>query len=175
MKLNLTLSSAAQTVIRRVGGMGAQFAPAIARGLDGGLEYALGKVAASRFTGRGPFPVGEHRLGVVSSRLRTSLRRSKATVNGGIVRASVGSNVTYFSPHEFGFSGTVSVRAHARNKTTGRGKKKQTNSVSVRAHTRAVNVPERAPLRTGIKEQAPAIALYISRAIVRAYKEGGIR
>lgn len=114
MNVEITLTQEGAAAIARLAAFPSRMLPAVARGLDTGLEVALGQATARRFTGKGPFPVSAKRLGVVSGRLRASLRRSAARVEGDTVKASVGSNVVYFGVHEFGFAGTVAVRAHKR-------------------------------------------------------------
>lgn len=75
---------------------------AIARGMDRGAELALGKITEERFTGEGPFPPIEGRLGVRTNRLRSSLRWSKAQIAGQSVTGGMGSNVEYLRIHELG-------------------------------------------------------------------------
>ena len=129
-------------------------------------ELTVGHIQATRMSGRGPFPVEEGRLGVRTGRLRQSLRPSKATIAGGkTIVSAIGTNVIYMGPHEFGFTGLVNVRAHAR-----RGKK---GVHQVKAHARQANVPSRAPIRQGIEDRAPAYGRAISEAFVRGWDKGG--
>jgi hypothetical protein len=181
MKVAITLTSAAQTAISRMGGLSQNFLPAVARGVNLGLQVAMDRTLAGHFTGRGPFAPSLHKLGVRTGNLRRSFTRTPARIEGGTVRAAIGTTSSYFPPHEYGFSGSVSVRAHTRTtkKSGGRGaggkfQKAVTNTITVRSHKRELNIPERAPLRTGFKANAGAIGLAISREIVGAYK-GGLR
>lgn len=157
--------------------------------MDEANELVLGQVTAKRFTGRGPFPVSEHRLGVRTARLRTSLRTTKAQVvssgsgNPAVV-AAIGSNVVYLPIHELGFTGQVNVRSFTRRVSTNRfgrapraplkivrGKQTAPTTELVRAHTRRMNVPARAPLSTGIEENLDIYRDKISEAVLDAMKE----
>ncbi len=146
---------------------------------SGGQEV-LGRAVKNRFTGRGPFPVSQNRLGVVTNRLRKSMRSTLPQIDpaGGRVVISMGSNVSYYGPHEFGFRGRVQVKGHTRRNTPGpktfRGrltkssqramtdvmrerelsgtrKRGRVNASYVKPHSRRVNMPARRPLGTELK------------------------
>lgn len=184
MQVEITLTQAGAAAIARLSAFPARMLPAVARGLDRGLELALGQATAKRFTGKGPFAVSEKRLGVVSGRLRASLRRSAARVEGDSVRAAVGTNVRYFGIHEFGFNGTVNVKAHKRVRFVGaNGKAVAARRVkkgmevtgyegTVQAHSRRVNVIAREPMRAGLTEQAGLIGRAISGVLVSEWSGG---
>ena len=150
----------------------------IVRALErAGLEV-VGMAVKERFTGKGPFPVSQHKLGVRSGRLRRSIRCTKPQVNlrTGELSMSFGSNVVYFAIHEFGKEGSVNVKAHTRRllnqgKPNRRGKLSKNYQerlkkllagrhfdggtgktfAEVRAHKRRLKVPARAPLGTQLK------------------------
>lgn len=128
---------------------------AIARGMTIGAQIIAGLVTEERLTGKGPFPVADHRLGVVTGRLRQSLRAAPARIEGESVIVSIGSPVEYAAAHEFGFSGDVKVPAHARL------------GHSVRAHSRRVEIAERAPVRTGIREHLPELQESIAEEVLK--------
>lgn len=119
-----------------------------------------------RFTGKGPFPVAAHRLGVVSGRLRKSLEITEPKLKGRTITFSAGGTVSYFDVHEFGFSGTVRVARHFRKGRKARRKfsfggrtvtrKVRGQDGEVKAHNRDVNIPARAPLTTGWEEKQTA-------------------
>ena len=142
----------------------------LARAWESGAKEVLGRAVNGRFMGKGPFPVSQHRLGIVSHRLRQSMVTTGLQVNAGTGTASVsmGSNVKYYRGHEFGYKGTVQVRGHTRKAVVtaknNRGKltRKSINDLkvsklvrgrrfgysTVRPHGRKVNVPARRPLGT---------------------------
>ncbi|MBK1884102.1 hypothetical protein JIN85_16905 [Luteolibacter pohnpeiensis] len=153
------------------------------RTMQDALTLALQKLVfeaqKQNFTGKGPFPVSDHRLGVVTGRLRRDLHAEPVEMTGTGYRGRIGTAVEYFKAHELGFSGEVSVRAHVRaahtlrgiraNKKKGiRGRAPQSRlEQSVRAHTRKVNIPERRPLRTAIEQHSSRI---IGAAIDKAFR-----
>ena len=149
-----------------------------------GVQVALGKTQRERFSGTGPFPISDRRLGIVTGRLRNSfLEASRAfsvREDSGELVAVVGSAVSYFPRHEFGFSGTEQVRQHSRlitreletgkvvrnGKSARKGKTTATGLITVRAHSRKVNTPARAPLKTGLDEHLLAsFAAELERAL----------
>lgn len=141
----------------------ARVAEGIRAGLDRANAIVLSRVNRDRFTGVGPFPVSEHKLGHRSRRLTRSLSASRAVINDASslrVASGIGSNVVYFGAHEFGYAGTVTVPAHSREMPeitrTSRGGRQYTvpaHTQSVRSHSRRMKVPMRAPLMTGLREE----------------------
>jgi phage gpG-like protein len=132
---------------------------AVQRGMEKGTALMVGGITKTRLTGQGPFPVSEHRLGVKTGRLRRSFHWTGAgTVRGKECTTQIGVRVAYAAAHEFGFKGTVSVKAHTR-----KGKKA---SNRVKAHSRKMNIPERAPIRTGMKQHGGRIPRAIADEIV---------
>lgn len=160
------------------------------KALDLQNQLTIGDMSIKRFSGTGPFPVSEGRLGAITNRLRGSLRNAPAVLSGGAIVSAIGTNVRYGVAHEFGFAGTVSRRAHTRRRfttqqvggnafldpRTGRIRKSrkklqrvQTGTVQVRAHQLQVHIPERAPIRRGIADRLPAYAPALGAAVVAAF------
>ena len=107
--MNATLKSPNISVaVKGLGNLNAAMLPAAAKGLAVGLEHARG-VAMRRFLS-GPRP---EVLDVVTTRLRGSISTA-VRIEGGQVRGTIGSNVTYAPFHEFGFKGSVKVKEHTR-------------------------------------------------------------
>lgn len=112
---------------------------------------------------------GKQTLGVVTNRLRGSLRASKAVIVGDQVVSSIGSNVVYMGVHEFGFDGDVQVKAHTRTIESLFGKElDEPKTVNVRAHTRHLVVKKRAPIFRGTKQRQKHYRQSISQALVNA-------
>lgn len=89
-----------------------------------------------------------------------TLRRSithKVTSDKSGVNATVGTNVAYAAIHEYGFSGTVTVKAHTRNITQVYGRAVEGVLAQVNEHSRKVNMPERSYLRSSLAEKAASI------------------
>jgi hypothetical protein len=168
---------------------------ALTRGLIVALnrenEITVGHIARTRATGAGPFPVSEGKLGVVTNRYRSSLRRSAAVVVGSSIIGAIGSNVAYAGAHEFGSERTVSVPEHTRrifqtfttragavfNPKTGKITKAkartvefQSGSVRVRAHQMRQHIPARAPIQRGIADRLPAYSPALGAAIMAAFQ-----
>ncbi|WP_193214934.1 HK97 gp10 family phage protein [Luteolibacter marinus] len=150
----------------------------LVRAVNVAAKEIVGMAVERRFTGQGPFPVAQGKLGVRSGRLRKSIRSTKAQLNlrTGEISVAFGSNVVYFAIHEFGFKGQVPVKSHTRRtiaqKFNNRGKltkdyqrrlkkklagrhfdgSRQKVATTVRAHNRKLNLPARAPLGTQLKD-----------------------
>jgi phage gpG-like protein len=171
MNVNVVIDDRASSEVLAMQNGNARFAGACLRGVRRASQEIVGIAVKESFTGKGPFPPAQHRLGVVTGRLRKSIRASLATLNPstGEIEVSFGSNVKYFGVHEFGHTGTENVKGHVRKlageKTIRRGKltKKSSNNLksilqrggktyaNVRPHKRKVDVPARAPLGTVLR------------------------
>jgi phage gpG-like protein len=138
------------------------FAQAVKHGLDRATKEVATRIRSKRLTGRGPFPVEEHRLGQVTGMLYGTTDATDAIVirEGDIatVTSSIGTPMPYAQVHEFGFSGEESVRDHYSQSKKGK-------VFPVRAYTRQVNIPARAPFQTGIDENLDYITEQIDEAI----------
>ena len=154
---------------------GHRLLPPLVTAWASGAQAILGRAVKNRFSGKGPFPPAQNQLGVVTNRLRKSLRATAAQIDpgGGTIGVAMGTNVSYYPLHEFGFRGRVQVNAHTRktladNSRTNRGalskkaisaqkariRRGRTNYQNVRAHTREMNIPARRPLGTELASQA---------------------
>ncbi len=182
--IQIDVTSNAQEVLLRVKGFPPRMALAVAKALDEENELTVGYIDAQKLSRRGPTT-----LGVRSNRLRSSVRASKATVSGAVINSAIGSNVVYAGAHEYGFDGNVTVRSFFRknhrsdqssasaefNPKTGKIRKIKprlaASGVShVRSFNRHMRIPERAPIRTGIRERSPRYSAAISAAIVAAWE-----
>lgn len=169
MNLQIRITQDQSAALLRMGAMAGRALPALGRAFGSAAQEVLGRAIKNRFTGSGPFPVSQNRLGVKSHRLRKSLRATRPQVNtaAGTVSVSLGSNVSYYAGHEFGFRGRVQVKGHVRKALAGttrtfRGKLTKAASAGskarlqsgrgnysyVRPHSRRLNIPARAPLGT---------------------------
>lgn len=101
-------------------------------------------------------------LNVVTGRLRSSVKtwtlRTKNVVFG-----IVGTNVKYAPPHEFGFKGSISVPAHFRFTKSGK-------MTEVKAHSRFVNLRERAPFRRSIKSKKDEFMKIVLKTMMAGFK-----
>lgn len=192
--VRISLTSNAREVIAKGGKFPAEMSQGIARAMDYRNQLTVGHIQERKLSQR-----GTKTLGVVTNRLRGSVRASRATVSGTTVESTIGSNVRYAAVHEYGFRGTVSVKAHTRRAPQGdrflvggkqvsrqlatklgvfdargrirRGGQTSSGVARVKAHKRKVEFPARKMFETGIVEQ---IALYgedISKSIVEAWAQ----
>lgn len=189
--VTIQLTPEAQAILARFKNLPATMLEKMRAAMDQANELAIGRMTASRFTGRGPFPVSERRLGVRTGRLRASIRRNAATISGNTIQSAIGSNVVYAGVHEFGStaSGTTTVRTFTRRQRSrdqyaspartgargvrqpGTGARLSASGVAtVRSHVRRwkQNIPARAPFRTGIEDNLPIYQQLLSQAVIDA-------
>jgi|SRR5215831_2928814 len=174
--IEIQLSPSALALADKFRSAPANFPQAIKRGMTRALQIVAGRIQEKRLTGRGPFPVAEHRLGEKTGQLRLRTRSTDAEVttegDHAVVTGAIGSSVVYAAVHEFGFDGEVRVSPHRRRlfSRTYRGKPrkkpKQTGETNVIGYTRHMHMPERAPFRTGITENLEYISGEIEKEIV---------
>jgi len=150
----IELTPQAQAVIVKLQKFPQNIGQAIKRGMDEAGLKAWREISDTRFSGIGPrpFPVAEHKLRQISGRLKGSLfwRAARVETAGQLVSvtgAMVSEGVRYFPIHEYGFSGTANVKPFFRKN---RSTKKPLSEV--KGHTRRMNIPARAPMRTGIED-----------------------
>jgi phage gpG-like protein len=138
----------------------------IAAAMDRENQFTIRHLSENKLRQKGP-----KTLGVVTNRLRSSVRASAAKVSGTLVESGIGSNVVYAAIHEFG------GKTKARTIYPRKGK-----ALSFFIGGRAVTVakvnhpgskmPARAPFRTSLEERSRNYGESISAAIVAAW-EGG--
>lgn len=109
-------------------------------------------------------------LNVRTGRLRRSINLQMAGQGTLQVAGTVGTNVEYAPPHEFGFTGKVSVKESLRTQVMAFGRAIAPVSVTVRAHTRQVTLPERSFLRSSLQDMAPEIDRAFQQTIKEALK-----
>jgi len=90
--------------------------------------------------------------------------------DGGGLTATIGTDVVYAGVHEFGFTGSETVREHLRRQSIAFGKPIAPVEVLVRAHSRRVDFPERSFLRSALAELEPDINDAIEAAVSEAVK-----
>jgi phage gpG-like protein len=189
VQLKIELTESAKKIVAGLQTLPDQIVSAIALGMDKANQFAIGAIQKDHLTGQGPFPPEEHKLGIRTSRLRGSVNATPATVSGTTVTSSIGSNVIYAAIHEFG--GRVHHPARqvkTRLRTDARGNllrqlghpklaifartsHKRAKEVITRGKEYDVDMPERAPFRTGIEESDHSYKREISAAIVAEWNK----
>lgn len=127
-----------------------------------------------RFSGQGPYPMADQKLGVVSGRLRRDLHAEPAEKTATGYQGKIGSIVEYFGIHEFGFDGEVSVKEHSRKaatltkpgpfRDTAKGRLLSVRQKSllfraktIKAHKRKLKIEARQPLRAALAQHSRRI------------------
>ena len=193
-QFKIELTPQAQKVLSGMQSLPARLVAAIARGMDQANQIAIRNIKTDRLVGEaGPFPIEEHKLGKVSGLLRHSVWASQAqATSGGQIQSAAGSPVGYAAIHEFG--GRIHHKARpvkVRHKLDARGnlvkqlansnllmfakagaKRARTTTVQGKAYD--VDMPERAPFRTGLEETRDTYKTMISRAILDAWQKTSI-
>jgi hypothetical protein len=146
-EITIQIPAETQAKIDKIAQLPSDIPVAIKRGMDYALSQVRGRIQAQRLSGKGPYPPSEHRLGIVTQQLQRSLREEPAVIAGDKITGAIGSPVFYGALHEYGWSGTVV-----------RGTKSGTTSYRM-------TIPERAPVRTGVQENADFIAEQIGAEI----------
>ena len=159
--IEITLSDRAKAILLAGGGIPPFLLAAAAKEIDRQNELTVGHIQANRLSKR-----GADTLGVVTNRLRLSVRPSKAVIKGNLILSSIGTPVEYAGAHEFGFEGRVSVAAHTRLRNGD-----EDDKIQVRAHTRQMKIKARAPLQRGIRDRIDRYGSALSSAIIRSWEE----
>ncbi len=148
--------------------------PQMEKALNEALLEIVEIAGLERFTGKGPFPFSEHRLGNISGAMKRFLYAEPAKKTADGYTSRMGSSVEYFGIHEFGFDGEVSVREHTRKAATitkpgpwratpkgvlmsVRKKSLLMKDGKVKAHTRKLKIEARQPLRSALADHSPRI------------------
>jgi len=185
--VNIQLTEQAKALIARMETLPARALTAVAGAMDRENLLTIAHIQRAHLTGVGPFPPEQHKLGVRTNRLRNSVTASSASVEGQRVDSAIGSNVIYAAVHEFGArihhearETKVRLRIDARGSLVRQLNHPHLAVFAGRTHKRAkevsaqvgaydVEMPERAPFRTGIRERATNYGKSISRAIVQEF------
>lgn len=142
----------------------------LAREMDVQNKLTESHIQRARMSQRGP-----ETLGVISNRLRNSIRPSKTVILANGLRSSIGSNVRYMGPHEFGFDGDVTVGPYKRKRKVtevifGKRRRVRKGDINVRSHQRHVVIKERAPIRKGIEDRRVAYGTALGGAMHNFYE-----
>ncbi|WP_335995828.1 HK97 gp10 family phage protein [Acinetobacter pittii] len=101
-----------------------------------------------------------------TGRLGRSITQKLIELSNGVA-GIVGTNVEYAPPHEYGFKGDVTVKAHLRMIKMAFGKSISPKQVSIKTHTRKVDLPEKSFLRSALEEMRKEIKQDLEVSIQR--------
>lgn len=109
-------------------------------------------------------------LNIRTGNLHRSIHQ-QVTSSGGLVVGEVNTNVRYGVAHEYGFAGTVNVKASMRQIRQAFGRPlKSPRYVQIRAHSRNVKLPERSFLRSALRDMKPEIEADLQKSIKGALR-----
>ena len=133
--------------------------------IQGGVQKEIMRLAL-KMTGKVMGKLSGDVLRVRTGRLRRSIH-PEWDFRQGYSGATVGTNVEYAAIHEYGFSGSVQVKSFQREMTKAFGKPISPTQVTVRAHTRNINMPERSFLRSTLREMNSEITDSLQVAVTK--------
>lgn len=97
-----------------------------------------------------------------TGRLAGSIHEETDETESSII-TSVGTNVEYAKPHEYGFHGSVKIKAHMRQIKQAWGRPITPRAVHVRAHVRNVNITEKRFMRGALAAFRPKVTERLTR------------
>lgn len=103
-------------------------------------------------------------LNVRTGRLRRSITQTTKR-ESTLITGIVGTNVEYARGHELGFNGSVSVKAHLRLIKKAWGKNISPRSISIKSHSRQVNLPKKSFLGSALKDMSPEILQTLQQSV----------
>lgn len=106
-------------------------------------------------------------LAVRSGSLKSSIDL-QIDQGGDGISATVYSDSNYAAAHEYGFAGTVDVKASLRRITEAFGRPISEKTISVRAYRRRMELPERSFMRSALDDMDPAIRDAVEAALLEA-------
>ena len=119
--------------------------------------------------------VRQDKLGGQVLRSRTGSLRSSIDLSvdngGGTITATVFSDSRYAGAQEYGFTGTVSVRASLRRIKEAFGRPIAGKTINVRAYERRMDLPERSFLRSALDDIEPTIRGAVQAALTEAVSQ----
>jgi phage gpG-like protein len=144
-----------EKLIRKFNWRGKNFDVFLEKGVEKGM-MPIQRLLKSRYLSGGI-------LNVQTGRLRSSVR-TWVQSKKGVVFGIIGTNVKYAPAHEFGFKGSVSIPSHFRLTKAGK-------AVEVKAHSRFVNLRERAPFRKSIKAKKNEFMKIVLKTMMVGFKK----
>jgi phage gpG-like protein len=122
----------------------------------------VGKVQKEKLSGQ----VLKNRTGTLRRSINYKIETTQHSVYG-----TVGTNKEYGAIHEYGYHGPVNVREHLRMIKQAFGRSINPREITVQAHTRQVNLPEKSFLRSALKEMEPEIINKLTAAAERGARK----
>ena len=159
MSLKIQIDSNAKEVARGFKEWPRVMAAAVARAMDQQNQLTLGHISSRKLSRRGP-----ETLGVITGRLRGSLRATKALAGTFAVSSSIGTNVKYAGAHEYGSKPHV-IRPRKAKALRFAGR----NGLVFARFVNHPGTPARRPIGSGIEERSANYSEALSKAIEEAW------
>ncbi len=159
MSVKIDISENAREIARQLREFPADMARGVAAAMDSQNQLAIGHITSRKLSSRGPTT-----LGVVTGRLRGSIRATRASAGTSGVESSIGTNVKYAGAHEYGSKPHV-IRPRNGKFLRFSGR----NGVVFARFVNHPGTPARAPIGTGIEERKDNYSQAISKAIEEAW------
>lgn len=97
-------------------------------------------------------------LNVRTGRLRRSINVEFQELGDGLIQGLVGTNTPYARIHEYGFNGEQQIKEHIQKRKQVFGRMLQSPiEITIRAHVRHINAPEKSFMRSALAELRPEI------------------
>ncbi len=116
--------------------------------------------------------VQQDRLSGQVLRSRTGALKSSIDLrvdqSAGAIATSVFTDLRYGAAQEYGFAGTVSVKASLRRIREAFGRPIAEKTISVRAYNRRMDLPERSFLRSALEDMTPTIREAVQAGLAAA-------
>lgn len=134
---------------------------------DAGIARAIAKLGAELQSNVQQNKLSGQVLNVRSGLLKSSIEVTVDQTGTGI-SATVSSDVDYAAANEYGFFGTVNVRASLRLIKEAFGRPIDAKTIGIRAYSRSMALPERSFLRSALADLAPNIIVGVQGALNEA-------
>ena len=125
--------------------------------VNAGLARAIAKLGIALQSNVQQNKLSGQVLNVRSGALKSSIDVAVEHSGAGII-ATVFTNLDYAAAQEYGFSGTVNVRASLRLIKEAFGRPIAAKAIGVGAHSRRMDLPARSFLRSALADMAPDIS-----------------
>ena len=182
-QIKIELTPEAQAVLRQVQTLPERTLAAIAHAKDEQNNLTVRYTAEKYMSFPKDQPTTMIGLRAISSRLRGSLRASKAVTGEQSVESGIGSNMKYAAIQELGGrihrsarSGSVRLRTDARGTLLNgraqfaKAEHKRAKEVAYTAAAHDIEIPARRPIQKGIEDRAEDYASALSAAIVSTWE-----
>ncbi len=133
--------------------------------IQGKLREAIGRIILKLQSRVVSQKLSGQVLNVRTGTLRRSIDQVVTEQQNGVA-GIVFSNLKYARRHEYGFTGSETVKAHLRMMKQAFGKPvKNPRKIEVGSFTRSVNYPAHSFMRAALKEMAPEILAQLEKAV----------